>query len=146
MIGNLTEKILLEKTSQEITSILYKACIEKLQNAIIAINNNDYENANYLLQRCNDIIYRLGAGIKYEAGIIADQLDSLYNYAAELLIEANLKKDVRPIKVVLKIINEISEAWDIAMTKGVDRGKPNRKVLKYEETNVTGEKSHTYYK
>lgn len=145
-----TEKVLLEKTSQELTSILYKACIEKLESAIIAINNNDYEDANNLLQRCNDIVYRLGAGIKYEAGQIADRLDNLYNYIADVLIEANLKKNLEPIEIVLRIMNEISDAWDVAMLKGIDKGKPNKKVLLYEgnlkDNYYDYEKSHIYHK
>ena len=54
------------------------------------------------LQKANDILKRLGVGINYEAGIIADQLDMLYNYMADKLIEANLKKDPEIIKEVIK--------------------------------------------
>lgn len=146
----LTEKNLMEKSSQELTSILYIGCIEKLQNTIEAINNKDYEQANNLMQKCNDIVYRLGAGIKYEAGLIADQLDNLYNYIAEVLIEANLKKDVKLIEMVLVIMKELSEAWDVAMSKGFNKGRINKNVLKYEESSIDGnnsdEKSHIFHK
>lgn len=133
MIEGLTEKMLLEKTPQEITSILYKTCIQRLERAVKAIEIKDYEEANKLLQKCNDIVHRLGAGLKYEAGPIADQLDYLYNYIADELIKANINKDVNSIKVALKIVEEISEAWDIAMAKGTDNEKINKNVLKYEE-------------
>ena len=49
--------------------------------------------ANTKLQKVNDLLERLGAGLNYEAGIIADQLDTLYNYMANQVIEGNLKKD-----------------------------------------------------
>lgn len=133
MIEGLTEKMLLEKTPQEITSILYKTCIQRLESAVKAIEIKDYEEANKLLQKCNDIVHRLGAGLKYEAGPIADQLDYLYNYIADELIKANINKDMNSIKVALKIVEEISEAWDIAMDKGIDNDKINKNVLKYEE-------------
>ena len=47
------------------------------------INGKNLIDANKKLQKANDILYRLGAGLNYEAGIIADQLDALYNYMAE---------------------------------------------------------------
>ena len=58
---------------------------------------------------------RLGAGLNYEAGIIADQLDALYNYMAEHTIEANRKKDTTMIQEVLSIAERLAEAWNTAM-------------------------------
>ena len=49
-------------------------------------------DANKKLQKTNDILHRLGAGLNYEAGIIADQLDTLYNYMADRVIEGNNKE------------------------------------------------------
>ncbi|MTI46620.1 flagellar export chaperone FliS [Sporosalibacterium faouarense] len=135
-LENLTEKILLEKSPQEITSILYKGCIEKLKISIEAIEDKDYEKANKLLQKCNDIIYRLGAGLKYEVGPIADQLDNLYNYMAEELIQANIKKDVDSVRIVLRIMRDISKSWDLAMEKGIDREKVNKNILKYDQNSI----------
>lgn len=133
MTEKLTEKILMKKSPQELTSMLYKSCIEKLKESIIFIKEKNYEEANKNLQRCNDIIYRLGAGLKYEVGTIADQLDNLYNYMAEELIEANIKKDNKHIENVLKIIEEISESWEIAISKNTDKAAVNKNVLKYQE-------------
>ncbi len=134
----LNEKTLLEKSPQELTSILYNGCIKKLQKSIIAVNSKDYGEANKLLQNCNDIIYRLGAGLKYDAGHISDQLDNLYNYMAEKLIEANIRKDVNSIEIVLKMMQEISEGWQIAMSKKTDKEKVNKKIMKYEKNILEG--------
>ena len=79
----LTDELIYQKNSQEITSLLYEALIDLLNNSIEDIKDKNLIDANKKLQKANDILYRLGAGLNYEAGIIADQLDALYNYMAE---------------------------------------------------------------
>ena len=75
--------------------------MNQLRDAIEDIKGKNLIDANKKLQKANDILYRLGAGLNYEAGIIADQLDALYNYMAERTIEANRKKDPAMIQEVL---------------------------------------------
>lgn len=115
MTGIFTESAIHQKSPQELTALLYEACLTNLEEAIEDINNKDYVIANKKLQKANDILHRLGAGLNYEAGIIADQLDMLYNYMADKIVEANLTKDVTIIKEVLQTLEEISTAWHKAM-------------------------------
>ncbi len=51
----------------------------------------------------------LDAGLNYDAGIIADQLDMLYNYMADKVIEANIKKDVSILKKSLKYLKKFHQ-------------------------------------
>lgn len=113
----LTKEMIYQKSSQEITALLYESCIMRLEEAIENINSKDYVVVNQKLQKANDILQRLGVGINYEAGIIADQLDMIYNYIAEKLIEANLKKDPTLIKEVIGILEDISQAWNETLKK-----------------------------
>lgn len=110
----LTEDSLHKKTSQELTALLYEACADRLRQAIVSIENKRYIESNQLLKTCNDILYRLGAGLNYEAGIIADQLEALYNYMAELLIRANISKDTKPVKEALSLLESIASSWQVA--------------------------------
>ena len=64
----------------------------------------------------------LGAGLNYEAGIIADQLDTLYNYMADRVIEGNRKKDIAIIQEVISISERLASAWNEAM-----KNKPSQK-------------------
>lgn len=118
MAGIYTEDQLHQKSPQELTSLLYAASIDKLEQAITAINRGRFIESNQLLVKCNDILYRLGAGLNYEAGIVADQLEALYNYAAETLIQANIHKDAERVRQVLKVIRSLAEAWQTALSKG----------------------------
>ncbi|MGG0720065.1 flagellar export chaperone FliS [Robertmurraya massiliosenegalensis] len=136
-----TESAIHQKSPQEITALLYEACMTNLENAIIDIQNKDFVLANKKLQNANDILQRLGAGINYEAGIIADQLDVLYNYMADKIVEANLNKDIKIIEEVLSSLEEISAAWNQAMkNKAVDPGAAIRKKASaYEKSIFTEE-------
>ena len=106
-----------------------------LEEAIENINSKDYVIANQKIQKANDILERLGVGLNYEAGIIADQLDMMYNYMAGKLIEANLKKDTAIIKEVIKILEDISQAWSQALKKPAKPLNPNRmRAMAYEKS------------
>lgn len=109
------EQEIMDMGPEELTSLLYEAFLERLREAIKSLDDRNYIAVNYLLQDCNDILYRLGAGINYKAGIIADHLEALYNYCAERLIEANLKKNKTMMEDVLNIMGNVTEGWNKAM-------------------------------
>lgn len=121
----LTEEIIYKKTPQELTALLYEGIIENLEQSIELINTKKFTEANEKLQKANDILNRLGVGLKYEAGPIAQQLDVLYNFMADELITANLKKDTTKIQNVLSIMLDINQAWNEAMKKGSNKINPN---------------------
>lgn len=118
----LTEEFIYQKNSQELTSLLYEVLIDQLNGSIEDIQENRYIEANIKLQKVNDILHRLGAGLNYEAGIIADQLDALYNFMSEQVIEGNKKKDSSLIQGVLSIAERLASAWNEAM-----KNKPSQK-------------------
>ena len=110
-----TEQEIMDMRPEQLTSLLYAAFMEKLREAVKFLDDRNYIAVNYLLQDCNDILYRLGAGINYKAGIIADHLEALYNFCAERLLEANIKKDKSMMQDVLHIIGNIEEGWNKAL-------------------------------
>jgi len=131
----LTKEMIYQKSPQELTSLLYESCLISLEEAIEYIESKDYVIANQKLQKANDILERLGVGINYEAGIIADQLDMMYNYMAAKLIEANFKKDTSIIKEVIKILEDISQAWNQSLKKPAKPINPNRmRAMAYEKS------------
>ncbi|QED49605.1 flagellar export chaperone FliS [Cytobacillus dafuensis] len=130
----LTKEFIYQKSSQEITSLLYEACINNLEEAISNINQKNYMDVNRQLQKVNDLLERLGVGINYEAGIIADQLDALYNYMANRVIEANMKKDAAMLEEVLRICEALASAWNTAMKNNVNQNQSAlKKTNAYEQ-------------
>lgn len=130
----ITESAIHQKTPQEITSLLYEGCMDFMEQAIEAIETKDYFEANVYLQKSNAILHRLGGGINYEAGIIADQLEMLYNYMTGKLILANLNKEVEPIKEALSMLEEVTVAWNQALkTKANQPTIQQRRVSAYDK-------------
>lgn len=131
----LTEELLYQKSPQELTSLLYEVLIDNLKASIKDVEDKRFLEANKKLQKSNDILYRLGAGLNYEAGIIADQFDALYNYMAEQLIEANKNKDAAALRHVLSITESLASAWNEALKNKPTMGQSNlrRKTSVYEQ-------------
>ena len=113
----ITEEYIIQKSSQELTALLYEGLISCFEEALIQIGQKDMVGANKSLQRANDLLYRLGSGLRYEAGPIAENLDSLYNYIASVTIQANLRKDAEQIKHVKELTETIASAWKAALDK-----------------------------
>jgi flagellar protein FliS len=108
----ITEELIYQKSPQELTAMLYEKFIHNIDEAVIAIQHNDYFTANEKIKQCNDILYRLGTGLTYQAGIIAEQLDILYNYMFDRLIVANFKKDMFILCEVQQMMKKLSNAWN----------------------------------
>lgn len=131
----LTNEIIYKKSPQELTALLYEGIIIYLEESIESIEGKNLLEANVKIQKANDILHRLGVGLKYETGTIAEQLDTLYNYMANMLIEANLRKDTGIIKNVLKIIEPIAVAWNEALKKKAPaQSVVSRQVSAYEKS------------
>jgi flagellar secretion chaperone FliS len=131
----LTNEVLYQKSPQELTALLYEGIMTNLEESIELLNEKKLIEANGKLQKANDILHRLGVGLKYEAGPIAEQLDTLYNYMARQLIEANIRKDPQLIKNVLKIIQPIAQAWNETLKKKVhSQSSISKKVSAYENS------------
>ncbi|PSL51122.1 flagellar protein FliS [Salsuginibacillus halophilus] len=124
----MTEAWLHQKSPEELTALLYEALERNLLEAKTAVHDQAYMDANAKLQKANDIIHRLGAGLNFEAGIIADQLEALYNYMAEQVIMANRTKTTAPIDEVLRILNDIDTAWQTAQQTKKDQASAGRKM------------------
>ncbi len=134
----ITKEALYQKSPQEITMLLYEACYDNLEKAIEYIDEKNYIDANIHLQKASDIVHRLGVGLNYEAGIIADEVEQLYNYMADRIIEANYKKDKTLIQDALNVLTPIMTAWNEAMKKNTDAQPKTlkQKANMYEKLSV----------
>ncbi|WP_139892179.1 flagellar export chaperone FliS [Bacillus sp. D386] len=111
----LTEELIVQKSSQELTALLYEGLLTNLYEAIDQIDEPNLFQANKSLQRASDIVHRLGVGLRYEAGPITENLDTLYNFLADELIRVNLTKNTDSISFLIKIVETLSTAWNDAM-------------------------------
>lgn len=128
----ISQETLHKKTSQELTLLLYEAALNNLESAENHIEHDRLEQANKHLQKTNDILERLGVGINYEAGILADQLEQLYNYLADEVVTANLLKD----RVRIQHVHEIILSLFSAMIEAVKDKRVANDRVNYKQTNA----------
>ncbi|MFD2116991.1 flagellar export chaperone FliS [Paenibacillus yanchengensis] len=93
--------------------MLYEGAIRYSQQAIVAINKNDIKESNRLLQKVQDIIYELVATLNHDSGgSLAANLQNIYMYIIDILVKANINKDIVHIEESITLLTEIKQAWE----------------------------------
>lgn len=99
---------------EELTLMLYDGAVRFGNQAIIAIEHKNLEEANRLILRTEDIIqeFRCTLDRNYE---ISQTFETMYEYIYRRLVEANIKKDIEVLKEAVGIIKEMRDTWKEAM-------------------------------
>ena len=110
------------KTANQIKLIvmLYDGAIRHLTQALdgFAEGHRRYDLINTHVIAAQDIISELMASLDFDkGGQVAKNLFALYTYMNHQLLDANLKKDEKPVHEVKKMLSELREAWDEISTK-----------------------------
>lgn len=100
--------------------MLYDGVLRFCREGRAAIEADDKEGANRSLVRAQDIIAELQASLNFEAGEIARNLYSLYEFVYRRLVEANVRKDASPIDDAEKIIAGLRETWEQVLELAAD--------------------------
>lgn len=96
----------------ELVILMYNGAIKFLKQAAQAIEEKQVAPAHNALIRAQDIISELRATLNHEAGgQVARSLDQLYEYMNYRLMEANIHKDLAPVKEVVGMLEELRDTW-----------------------------------
>lgn len=101
-------------TPEELTLMLYNGSLKFANQAIIAIEKNDFMKANIAIKRTLDIIreFQITLNMKYD---ISKELFNSYEYVHDRLIEANTKKDIEILNEVIEHLRLFRDTWKEAM-------------------------------
>lgn len=99
---------------EELTLMLYDGAIKFANQALIAIEHKNYDEANRLILRTEDIIqeFRCTLDKKYE---IANTFETMYEYIYRRLVDANIKKDSEILTEAIGLIKGLRDTWKEAM-------------------------------
>lgn len=105
------------QTSQphELISLLYEAAIKNLTQAKAYIEKRDIAQSSETIMKTQAIVLELRASLDKTVGEIAEQLDSLYEYFYNRLLEANTKKDLGIVDEILQFFKELRQTWEEAI-------------------------------
>ena len=94
----------------ELTLMLYNGAIKFCNLTLDAMEQKDIQRANQSNLRVQDIITELQATLdtKYEVG---KEMDRLYAFIRQLLIEGNIQKNSQKIVDARELIREYRDTW-----------------------------------
>jgi flagellar protein FliS len=81
-----------------------------ISKAIEAIENKDISTAHNSIVKTEDIFYYLidSLDMRYP---ISKNLLALYDFINDRLVQANIKKDLTPLREAQKIASELRDTW-----------------------------------
>lgn len=94
----------------ELTRMLYNGAIKFVNQGIESIEKKDFSSAHTYIMKAQRIIEELRAtlDVKYEVG---QQMDQLYVFIYDLLVQGNIKKDVKMLNDANDLIREFRDMW-----------------------------------
>lgn len=97
----------------ELVVMLYDGVLSSLSEASAAAARGDVATRAAGVSRSLSIISALQSTLNLkEGGAVAIELDRLYTYASQRLIDVTTKKDFTALAEVHKLLSTIREAWD----------------------------------
>lgn len=109
-------------TPEALTLMLYNGALRFMKEGLDAMNAKQWEQCNTSLQKAQKIILEFQATLKMEYEI-AQQLQPLYEYVYNSLVEANMRSKPEKVTECIDIIKELRDAWAEAMkTARKERG------------------------
>lgn len=121
---NLYKKNQVYTTSNEdLVLMLYDGARKVLYRAVKSLEEGDIQEANHYLLRAQNIVSELMAGINFEAGEIAVQLYTLYEYMHYRLIQANMKKNITDCREVIDMIEDLRAVWLLVLKSRCGRAE-----------------------
>jgi flagellar protein FliS len=96
--------------------LLYQGAIRFAHQHIAALTTGNLEEAHRVSLRCQEIVGALRASLDPTAGPVAENLDSLYDFTLQRLIEGNIKKQPKPTEEALQVLQGLLDAWKAIAT------------------------------
>ena len=97
----------------DLVLLLLRGALRFLDRAQSGIEADNIELSHNSLTRAQDIISELNTTLNHDqGGDLAAGLESIYTYALERLVEANMRKKIEPIQEVRRLVGELTSAWE----------------------------------
>ena len=96
----------------------YEGAMDQLEIAKRKYAESNFEGKAKSIQKAGDIIDELLCSLDFEkGGIIAQNLESLYNYMTRRILQAEAERSTEMLDEVIGMLGELKSAWEVAVTK-----------------------------
>ncbi len=104
-------------TREGIVMLSYERAIRCLYKSVEGFEKRDFEKINYYILKTHAIISELILNLNYGAGgEISTSLYRIYEYMNHRLATANIKKDPKPIKEIIGLLDLLRDARTIPLS------------------------------
>lgn len=101
---------------EKLILMLYDGAIRFLNEATRALEENNLEQSNNRLIRVQNILVELMSSLNFEkGGEIAVNLFRIYEFMHYTLVQANIKKEVKPVKRIAGQLRTLRDSWAQAL-------------------------------
>jgi len=99
-------------TPEKLVTMLYEGAIKFLRFAQVAGQKESLQEMHNNIVKAEAIIAQLRCGLDFEqGGEIATNLDMLYEFMYNRLVEANIKKDITMLNDVIGMLSDLRQTW-----------------------------------
>ena len=126
---------------EQLMLMLYDGAVRFASMAIKAIEENTPDKRSYYINKTYAILAEFAATLdRSQDAELAENLDALYHYMQQRLMDANLHNDPAPIAEVREMLTDLRQTWAraieidrhekvAALAGGAPLGKPEYKPL-----------------
>lgn len=107
------------QTADQGTLILmcYEGTITFLKKGKIAMQSKAIEDATIYLNKAQNVLWELTNSLNFNAGEIAYNLESLYNYMIRRIVDAQYHDNAEALDEVVGHMEELKGAWETIIHK-----------------------------
>ena len=100
-------------TGGDMVNLLFETAIKRLNEGLACLEAKDYEGSNTAFQKAQNIFTHLDVTLddKYD---ISKNLSALYEFFNYSIMQANMKKEPKPVEEILPMIAELKESFSQA--------------------------------
>lgn len=96
----------------QLVVMLYDKAAALLRQSVLHIDRDNMKAKGEALNRAMEIFCELQAVLnREEGGVVAQNLDSMYEFMIRSVTLANLNNDPQPLEGVLKVLDELRKGW-----------------------------------
>ena len=109
---------MVESASPEgLVMMLVEGAVNFIRRAMIAHEKERYDELNTNLIKAQNIYLELVLSLDLDAGEFAENLALVYQYLYNLLIEANMEKNIDKMQQGLKVAEQVRDLWKETIEK-----------------------------
>lgn len=114
---------ILTATPEELRLMLYEGAIKFCNQAVTALEEQNYDNSYSTLMRAQRIVMELSSSLNHkQAPELCERLSALYTYIYRRLIDANFSHDIAAVHEAIKLLEFEKQTWKLLMNRLNEEG------------------------